>query len=157
MTGQGESLQWEADELGEFVRIRVDLSVYGRAAVFKAAYWFTDRYHLFLSHPDQDETRLEVEVRLKTGSDPALLETAARDFCNSLIDYEVRQQVLSETAGVREHLLRKAFLEGAQAAGQVPRLVSDESHLPPQHRSAGDDPSGIAQRTGERDEDRSDH
>lgn len=154
MSRLGEGLLQDADELGECIRITVDLSIYSKVAVFKAAYWFTDRCYLFLSYPNVNDQALQVEVRSKTTTNLTELEAISREFGNSLIDHEVRQQVLSETGEVREHLLRKAFFEGAVAADVPQTLVSNESHNPPQQGESDDDPLGITQRTGERDEDR---
>lgn len=106
-----------ADILGDFARITIDRSVYTDAAIFKSAYWMTNRYHIYLaSHPDN---HLVVEIRAKTSSPNDSLQDAAGEFCNALIDYRVRAIVLSETAHIRDALVTKAFMEGLPKLGFV--------------------------------------
>lgn len=100
----------EADQLGAFASITVDPAVYETETIFRTAYWFTDRYFVFLSRTSDNQTRVELRAKEGTGAD---LERACADFCNSLIDFRVRQIVATETAGVREALVTKAFSETA--------------------------------------------
>jgi His-Xaa-Ser system protein HxsD len=51
------------------------------------------------------------------------LQEACAEFCNSLVDFRVRGLVLSETAGVREALVSKAFVEGVPKE----RIAGDQS------------------------------
>jgi len=97
------------DELGEAARLWVDVSVYDRAALFKTAYWATERAFLFLS--DGGEGKILVEIRSKKPH-ARDAEQLAREFCNALVDQQTRQIVLSETTLVRDALLTKAFGAG---------------------------------------------
>ena len=102
-----------ADALGASADLDVDLTVYPLTAVLKTAYWFTDRFFLYLHRPEGVLDRVLVEIRSKergVGRD-ALIE-ACSDFANGLVDQAVRQLVLAETSGVRDALVRKAFGEG---------------------------------------------
>lgn len=100
----------EADTFGDFAQILVDRQLYADAAVFKAAYWFTDRCYIYLdSRPDN---RLAIEIRLKDGFPELLLQGIAGEFCNALVDYRVRSLVLVETNEIRHALVTKAFTEG---------------------------------------------
>ena len=113
------------DALGVFAQVRVDSEVYSEHAILKTAYWFTDHYYLFVSK--NTDGVFVVEFRNKTGDSPDALKTACGEFMNGVLDQEVRQQVLQETAGVRDALLKKAFFE---AKTPVPvGVVSDETHL----------------------------
>jgi His-Xaa-Ser system protein HxsD len=114
--------------------------------VFKAAYWHTDRLYLFFSRghvPDQ----IHVEIRPKQDIAQEALEAVARDFCNAIIDYQVRQEVIAETGEIRDTLLRKAFGEGRRHL-KPENLVSDESHLTGDGQSYQDDPRDIGRLTG---------
>jgi His-Xaa-Ser system protein HxsD len=105
----------ETDALGDYARILINRELYGDTAIFKTAYWFTDRFYIFLdSTPDN---RLSVELRQKTSSQPANLQAACAEFCNSLVDFRVRGTVLNETRPVREALVTKAFMEGIPKPG----------------------------------------
>jgi His-Xaa-Ser system protein HxsD len=138
---------YEIDELGACSSVSIDLSVYGLTAVFKAAYWYTERFYLFLSREDGADW-LRVEIRPKQALDRQDLEAACRDFCNALIDQRVRQVVIEETGEIREALVRKAFGEGRKHLDPA-RLGSDESNVPEAEASFKSDPLGIGRPTGE--------
>jgi His-Xaa-Ser system protein HxsD len=109
------------DTLGEYAHVLIDRAIYGDTAIFKTAYWFTDRFYVFLDNtPDN---RLAVELRPKVSSPSTDLQTACAEFCNSLVDFRVRTMVLNETKGVREALVTKAFMEGIPK----PRADGDQS------------------------------
>ena len=128
-----------SDELGVFARVSVDPNVFSEVAILKTAYWFTDQHYLFLSK-NKSSGLLDVEFRLKQGDAIEQLKTACGEFWNNLLDQEVRQKVLLETAPLRDTLLKKAFLE---AKAPLPRgIASDESHLPQAGQSFHDDPVG---------------
>src|SRR5205814_1880568 len=99
--------------------VSVDPNVFSDTAIFKTAYWFTDQYYLYFAC-DSDTQRLHVEFRLKqTKDDPEKLKAACGEFWNKLLDYQLREKVLAQTAAVRDTLVRKAFFE-AKAALPTP-------------------------------------
>lgn len=100
----------ETDQLGALASITVDPSVYETDTIFRAAYWFTDRYFVYLRRSADNQIRVELRAKEGSGAD---LDRACAEFCNSLIDFRVRQMVAAETAGVREALVTKAFSETA--------------------------------------------
>lgn len=134
-----------SDELGVFAQVSVDPSVFSEAAILKTAYWFTDKYYLFLAK-SRANGLFEVEFRLKTGESLEQLKAACGEFSNNLLDQEVRQKVLLETASVRDTLLKKAFLEGK--ALLPPGTVSDETHLPQPGDVFSEDPVGAGRPDG---------
>lgn len=141
-----EALAWEADELGELARLRVDTTVYGKTAIFKTAYWHTERCYLFLSRiPDTDFIEVEVRPKQKIGRDA--LVGLCREFCNKLIDQQVRQDVIAETRNVRDALIQKAFFEG-RAHLNPDELGSDETHVPGSDHNHAEDPLKIGKITG---------
>jgi His-Xaa-Ser system protein HxsD len=115
----------KVDILGEFAKLSLSLAVYSEASVFKTAYWLTDRCYLFLDI--DSEKRWVVEIRRKPGSNLDLGEVAS-EFCNSLIDFRLRDIVNTETSGIREALVRHAFLEGVPKSG-LEGAISNERHL----------------------------
>lgn len=112
------------DQLGDHSSVSIDPGLYSEAAIYKAAYWFTDRYYVFL---DRAEGRIIVELRAKE-SDGGDLRAACAEFCNALIDFRVRDIVAKETMPIREALLTKAFVEGVPQPG-LQGAKSDERHL----------------------------
>ena len=116
-----------ADELGVFAQVSVDPKVFSDTAIFKTAYWLTDQYYVYFSR-DNGTAGLLVEFRLKQGADLERLKTACGDFWNRLLDYQLREKILTETANVRDTLVRKAFFE-AKAPLPAP-VATNESLLP---------------------------
>lgn len=128
-----------SDELGGFARVSVDPNVFSEVAILKTAYWFTEQYYLFLA-TNKGSGLIEVEFRLKQGDSLEQLKIACGEFWNNLLDQEVRQKVLLETAPLRDTLLKKAFLEAK--APLPPGIASEESHLPRAGQVFRDDPVG---------------
>jgi His-Xaa-Ser system protein HxsD len=140
MTFEGDSasaFHSGTDELGVYARVSIDPNIFSDTAIFKTAYWFTDQYYLFLSK-QIDTGLLDVEFRLKDGTSIDNLKIACGEFCNNLLDQEIRQKVLKETMVVRDTLVKKAFFE---AKAPLPaKIISDESHLPSSMQSYQEDP-----------------
>jgi His-Xaa-Ser system protein HxsD len=113
------------DQLGDHSSIAIDPGLYSEAAIYKAAYWFTDRYYVFLDRAP--EGRIVVELRAKE-ADHSDLRVACAEFCNALIDFRVRDIVAKETMPIREALVTKAFTEGVPHPG-LQGAKSDERHL----------------------------
>jgi His-Xaa-Ser system protein HxsD len=86
----------------------VDESVYGREALLRTCYWFTDRCYLFVSPAGPNQ--FSVRIRAKAGG-PAL-ESISGEFENALIDQQVRQDIERDTSRIREMIVAKAFAEG---------------------------------------------
>lgn len=117
----------EQDLLGSLGVITVDPNLYSENAIFKAAYWFTDKHYVFLERTEGGA--IKIELRNKPGSNTDLA-IACSDFCNSLVDFRVREIVNGETSGIRETLIKRAFLEGVPSSG-LEGAISNEAHLAP--------------------------
>jgi His-Xaa-Ser system protein HxsD len=114
----------ENDVLGELGTVTVDPSLYSEQAIFRTSYWLTDSHYVFL---DREGGRIRVEIRNKPGSDADLRQTCA-EFCNSLIDFRLREIVAQETGTIREALVKQAFMEGVPTPG-LSGARSNEKHL----------------------------
>lgn len=120
----------ETDVLGDLATVSVDPTVYSETAIFKAAYWLTDRFYLFVDKSPSGAWC--IEVRNKPGSS-ADLKHACAEFCNSLIDFRLRDIVNRETLGIREALVKRAFAEGVPRPG-LEGALSKEEHIAPVKR-----------------------
>ncbi len=88
------------------LRICFDCRAYDLLSIQKAAYKFGDRCHVLVS-PDVDNSRVTVLLQAKRVLDnPKFL---AGEFCNEVLDQQLRKVVAEETAGVRDLLLAQAF------------------------------------------------
>ena len=123
-------------DLGTFISVTIDTAVYDRNAVFRTAYWYTDICYLFIAKGDEPGILL-VEFRSKNSEQESLLERLARDFCNRLVDQQVREIVAAETGNIRDALIEKAFFEGGKHLDPT-ILLSDESAVPSQGESYKD-------------------
>src|SRR6185369_3735856 len=98
--------------------------------IFKTAYWLTDRFFVFLDRTE--DGRWMAEMRNKPGGS-ANLQDATSEFCNSLIEFRLRDIVNAETGAIREALVRRAFLEGVPKPG-LEGAISNESRVAPVDR-----------------------
>lgn len=128
------------DDFGIYVRFCVDGDVYSDTAILKTAYWFTDRYYLFISK-QKEGNQYKVEIRPKEEVPSEILEKTCGDFHNYLLDQEVRQKVIQETATVRDTLIKKAFFEAKASFPVI--AISAEAHIPDSTASYLDDPVHI--------------
>jgi His-Xaa-Ser system protein HxsD len=90
--------------------LEVDTSVYDLSAIFRACYRFTDRCYLFLARCETD--RGWITIALASKSPEVDLSNAVGDFCNELIDQQLRGALMQETAPLRELIVAQAFAEG---------------------------------------------
>lgn len=143
-----DSIRWATDDLGTVASLTVQTSIYSKIAIFKTAYWFTDRWYLFLSQPPPGaEETLQVEIRAKSSASKDELIVMCREFANNLIDQQIRQEVIAETGNVRDSLIKKAFFEGNQNLDPT-NLTSNEAQIPTTDQSYKHDPLRIGRTTG---------
>jgi His-Xaa-Ser system protein HxsD len=95
--------------------IRLDSRIYTREAILRACYWCTDR--AYIQVPESTDGGLLILVRLKQTAPtlenpkPVGIEEFVGELCNALLDFELRRQVETETAPLRQLILAKAFAE----------------------------------------------
>jgi His-Xaa-Ser system protein HxsD len=135
-------LQIFSDELGAYIVVVIDTAIYERAAVMKTAYWQTNQCYVFIAKGNAPDT-LKIEFRAKDPTQADGLEPFARDFCNRLLDQQVRELVATETGEIRDALVRKAFFEGNKHLDPA-ILRSDESAIPASGQSYKEDPVKIS-------------
>lgn len=117
-----EFLIFTEDSLGCLAKLIIDAQLYKKEAVLKTAYWHTDDFYLYISIANDN---YEVELRPKTKCSEDELSIVCRKFLNSLIDYQLRQDILGETQEIREAIIRKAFGEATKKT--VPDIFSDSN------------------------------
>ena len=90
------------------ITLLVDETIYNRTALLKTCYWFTNRCYIFIYR--QDERHLGVRLAGKSGDGG--LDAIVGEFENALLDHQLRFEIASETATLRELIVAKAFAEG---------------------------------------------
>jgi His-Xaa-Ser system protein HxsD len=109
--------------------IYLDPRIYTREAILKACYWFTNVAYIQI--PESSDGRIAIQVRLKqttpTLEEPQLvrIEDFIGEFCNSLLDFELRQQVEIETGSLKQLILAKAFSESGVLEDEPPGTIAD--------------------------------
>lgn len=50
----------KTDILGQYALVTVNRGVYSDLVVFKTAYWFTDRFYIYLDTPSPEQLHIEL-------------------------------------------------------------------------------------------------
>ena len=128
MSSRFDGIQSETTSESE-ARVCLDSSFYSREAVLRACYWYTDV--AYIQVPESDPGKLTVSIKLKhqtpslDNPKPTNLEQLVGEFCNSVLDFELRRQIEKETAPVRQLILAKAFSESGVLEDSPPGSVED--------------------------------
>ena len=104
MRGEGAGDQLVPDA-NVTATVEFDTSVYRLAAIKKAAYAFSDRLHVVIE-TSGDKT---VRVRLQSKALSTDIDSVVGEFCNEVLDQELREVVAQETEAVRNLILAQAF------------------------------------------------
>ena len=112
---------------GEGILVVLNTAVYRLSAIKTAAYKFGDRFHTLIT-PGKPGF---VEVTLKPKGTRNDLEFVAGQFCNEVLDEDLREEVGEKTEAVRNLLLAHAL---SRTSLIDPELESADYH---------DDPLGI--------------
>ena len=109
--------------------ISLSANFYSKEALLKAAYWLSNRAVIHI--PESDAGKFIVLIKLKQTT-PTLdspkqpdIEELVDEFCNSIIDFELRHTVEIETAQVRQIILAKAFSESGVLEEEPPGSILD--------------------------------
>jgi His-Xaa-Ser system protein HxsD len=125
---------------GRCARLRVDLDLHSREAIFGAAYSFIDRCYVWL---DKDvDGRLAIELTPR--SDAESVEALAGDFSNELLAQSTRAMVFAANRDLVQAIVSRTLAGagargGTAAAPPLPELDSFDVEDEP-----FDDPLGIA-------------
>ncbi len=109
--------------------ISLSANFYSKESLLKAAYWLSNRAVVHV--PESDDEKFTVLIKLKQTT-PTLdnpkqqnIEELVDEFCNSIIDFELRHKVEIETAQVRQIILAKAFSESGVLEEEPPGSILD--------------------------------
>jgi His-Xaa-Ser system protein HxsD len=81
--------------------------------------------------PESSDGQIVVKVTLKQhlpsldNPKPIPIDRVVGDFCNSLLDFELRRQIETETAPIRELILAKAFSESGVLEDEPQGTLAD--------------------------------
>ena len=129
MIDNGGGLQSESVSDSSAI-IYLDPRIYGKDAILRACYWYTAVAYIRIS-PSSSDDKLAIHIILKQSSptlgnpQPMKMEELIGEFCNSLLDFELRRQVEVETAPVRQLIIAKAFSESGVLEEEPPGTIAD--------------------------------
>ncbi len=97
------------------VTVVLHKEIYEREAVMSAAYRFTDAFGILIRPLGDNE--MEVLIEPKREPTPKPLEFTARDFCNEVLDQQVRLFLERRCGRIKELIIEHAFspLESLQS------------------------------------------
>lgn len=84
--------------------VTFDSTIYRSNAIKKAAYKYGGLYYVHITQLDR-----ATEVRLKPKESCTTSDALVGEFCNEVLDQELRETVAEETSGIRDLLLAQAF------------------------------------------------
>ena len=85
-------------------QVVVDMTIYAKESLVAACYKFTDRYYV---HQQTDGEKVVVVFESKDGN--AVSETIVKEFCNELIDQQVRYNTNLQFGHIRDLIVEEAF------------------------------------------------
>ena len=88
----------------EMFQVVVDMLLYAKESVTSACYKYTDRFYI---HQHADGGNIVVVFESKDGN--AVSDTIVKQFCNELIDQQVRYYTNQQFSHIRDLIVEEAF------------------------------------------------
>ena len=85
-------------------QVVVDMALYAKEALVAACYKFTHRYYV---HQQTSDNNVFVVFEAKDGN--AISEVVVKQFCNELIDQQVRFNTNQQFGHIRDLIVEEAF------------------------------------------------
>ncbi len=85
-------------------QVVVDIQLYAKESLVAACYKFTDRFYI---HQQTDGENIVVVLESKDGN--AITEEDVKQFCNELIDQQVRYNTNLQYGHIRDLIVEEAF------------------------------------------------
>lgn len=84
--------------------VQVDLHLYAKESIMSSCYKFTDRFYI---HQQKDGEKINVVFESKDCND--ITEEIVKQFCNELIDQQVRYNMNQQFGHIRDLIVEEAF------------------------------------------------
>ena len=85
-------------------QVVVDMALYAKESLVAACYKFTDRFYV---HQQTSENKVIVTFETKDGND--ISDVIVKQFCNELIDQQVRFNTNQQFGHIRDLIVEEAF------------------------------------------------
>jgi len=108
----------------------VDKKVYSKSAILRTCYWFEK--DLWFQIEDKDEhfwLTVKLRAPVPTLDNPKIrkIDCWIPDIFNSLVDSQLRVEIQTETSGIRELIIAKAFAESGVLEDSPPGKFEDHA------------------------------
>ena len=87
--------------------IRLMKEIYDKEAILNAAYKMTDKYSVLIKALGDHEISVIIEPKGQQSIEE--LESAASDFCNEVLDHQIRLDLEKRFGKIRELIIEHAF------------------------------------------------
>lgn len=104
-----------ADEGNGRLVVLLNTHIYQKEAITLASYKFIDKCYVLIEPVDESIIRVCVESKEGAVSD---LKSIALDFCNEVLDQQVRIQLEQSYGPIREKIVEQAFSPIAKSKSQ---------------------------------------
>lgn len=88
--------------------IAVDLNIYAQEAINATCYKYTDKFYVHQQTSVQSEKTIDIIMECKENGMPVTTELV-KQFCNDLLDQQVRVDVNSHFGHIRDLIVEEAF------------------------------------------------
>ena len=92
---------------GNKMQLDLDLQVYSIETIDAAAYKFTDNFYIFKSVEPDDKKIIHLLFEAK--DENVIKESTVKQFCNELLDQQVRFHVNKQFGHIRDLIVEEAF------------------------------------------------
>lgn len=92
---------------GNKMQLDLDLQVYSIETIDVAAYKFTDNFYIFKSVEPDDKKIIHLLFEAK--GENVIKESTVKQFCNELLDQQVRFHVNKQFGHIRDLIVEEAF------------------------------------------------
>ena len=86
--------------------VTIDTTIYSFEAIHAATYSFIGNYHILVTQGENKNTVVVIFEAINAGRD---INIDIKNFCNSLIDYQVRVQLDLTNGKIRDLIVAHAF------------------------------------------------
>ncbi len=87
-------------------QVTIDLNLYGEKAITATIYRYTDKFFVYQSTMPDDDKHVCVVFESK---DDGLDENIVKQFCNDLIDQQLREITTDKYGHIRDLIVEEAF------------------------------------------------
>ncbi len=88
------------------LKIRIDLKLYTKNAIIAACYKFTDKYYVYQRVDEGGNEFVDVFFESK---EEAINKIVVKEFCNELIDQQLREITEEKYGHIRDLIVEEAF------------------------------------------------